>query len=356
MNAQRVLLLARPTRRRLQRLARESKDAALVIRVLIVLRYAEGWSTWEIASLVNRVPATVVRVLQRFERLGEVALIDGRRDNGIPKVDADSLQALAEIVERTPVEFGWRRSTWTLELLARALAATVGIDVSITTVHRMLRRLGARWGSPRPVVGCPWPRRRKQARLQEIRRLLARRGPAEPAYYEDEVDIHLNPKIGRDWMMRATQPRILTPGKNQKRYLAGALSLDGRTLVTVRARKKNTSLFLALLRALERRHRTARRIHLVLDNYNVHHAQRAKAFMRACAVPIELHFLPPYSPEANCIERLWLDLHASVTRNHRCSAMDQLMTEVGAWLRREARRRTRLPPAPVSSALRAVAA
>jgi len=32
----------------------------------------------------------------------------------------------------------------------------------------------------------------------------------------DEVDIHLNPKIGGDWMLAGQQRRILTPGKNQK--------------------------------------------------------------------------------------------------------------------------------------------
>ena len=34
---------------------------------------------------------------------------------------------------------------------------------------------------------------------------------------------------------------------------------------------------------------------------------------------VVLHFLPPYCPDDNRIERVWLDLHANVTRNHRCS-------------------------------------
>nr|WP_253816460.1 transposase [Myxococcus xanthus] len=32
---------------------------------------------------------------------------------------------------------------------------------------------------------------------------------------------------------------------------------------------------------------------------------------------IVLHFLPPDCPEANRIERVWLDLHANAARNHR---------------------------------------
>lgn len=41
--------------------------------------------------------------------------------------------------------------------------------------------------------------------------------------YEDEVDIHLNPKIGADWQLRGQQKRVVTPGQNEKYYLTGAL-------------------------------------------------------------------------------------------------------------------------------------
>lgn len=43
-----------------------------------------------------------------------------------------------------------------------------------------------------------------------------------PVFYEDEVDIHLNSKIGADWQLRGHQKRVVTPGQNEKYYLAGA--------------------------------------------------------------------------------------------------------------------------------------
>jgi transposase len=55
---------------------------------------------------------------------------------------------------------------------------------------------------------------------------------------------------------------------------------------------------------------------------------------------VQLHFLPPYCPDHNRIERLWKDLHDNVTRNHRCSTMDQLMQHVHDYLTQ--RRRTGL--------------
>lgn len=53
-----------------------------------------------------------------------------------------------------------------------------------------------------------------------------------------------------------------------------------------------------------------------------------------------LHFLPPYTPEANRIERAWLDLHANVTRNHRCTTIDDLMACVRRFIGKQNRAAT----------------
>ena len=62
------------------------------------------------------------------------------------------------------------------------------------------------------------------------------------------------------------------------------------------------------------------------------------ALKSASAVKFELHFLPPYCPDHNRIERIWKDLHDNVTRNHRCTTMDELMAEVRSYLTARNRR------------------
>jgi hypothetical protein len=47
---------------------------------------------------------------------------------------------------------------------------------------------------------------------------------------------------------------------------------------------------------------------------------------------IQLHFLPPYCPDENRIERLWLDLHANVTRNHKHANLPGLCQDVATYL------------------------
>ncbi|MCK4414557.1 MAG: transposase [Candidatus Eisenbacteria sp.] len=132
----------------------------------------------------------------------------------------------------------------------------------------------ARVGPSREVVACPWKAARRKRRLAQLRRLATNPPPREVVVYADEIDIHLNPKIGPDW---------------------------------------------------------ACTIHVILDNCVIH---KSRVFQLALArfPRIRLHFLPPYCPDANKIERQWQDLHANVTRNHTHRTIRQLINAVRRYL------------------------
>jgi len=100
----------------------------------------------------------------------------------------------------------------------RAVRRQTGVAVHVGTLSRALRRIGARRGRPRPTVGPPEGRNPQRWRLYPIRRLLRELPADEVAVYTDEVDIHLNPKIGWDWMVRGQHKEVRTPGKHRKRY------------------------------------------------------------------------------------------------------------------------------------------
>lgn len=320
-------------RRRLRRWYLRERNGIVRVRVLVVTRLAEGATSVDIERSGVCVRSTVSHVADRFRCLGELGLEDGRRFNGGSKLSEAVLMRLAELIRDTPQRFGWRRTNWTRELLAHQLASDTGVRLSLTTLTRLLKRMGARWGRPKLFVECPWSKRRRQRRLARIRSMLEKRGPDEVALYEDEVDIHLNPKAGPDWMPRGVQKWVRTPGKNKKRYLAGALNLGTGLLVWVEGERKRSQLFIDLVDAIARRYRRCKRIHLILDNYSIHTSKITRAAVQRHGGRVVLHFLPPFSPDENPIEGLWRDLHANVTRNHRCRSIEELMGEVNGYLK-----------------------
>lgn len=324
--------LGRNDRRVLCRIGRASGDPGTAIRFLVIARLGAGRSTVEVADSLDIARSTVVRVAGRFAEEGVHGLYDGRRTNGATKADDRFASRVAQLLRGSPEDFGWSRPTWTRELLCLQMTREKWPTVAVCTMGRVLARLGARLGTPKPIVLCPWPRDARIRRLAEIRALEERASVAEPVLYGDEVDIHLNPRVGRDWMLPGHQRRLLTPGKNQKFYLAGALDVRTGALHTTGAPKKGAELFCDLLRLLAAQYPRARRIHLVVDNYGIHSARIVARLLAELGGRVQLHFLPPYCPDANRIERVWQDLHANVTRNHRCRSMTELLAKARRYL------------------------
>ena len=331
--------LHRCDKRRLKRRANGTSDRKLAIRYLIVLNLADGRSPSDTARSLGISRSTVYRVAQRYREYGEAGLVDRREENGDEKLDECYLSTLWEVVESSPLDHGWKRPTWTREMIVETMWKKTGVRVHVSTMSRALRMIGARRGRPKPTVDCPWSKRAKNKRLREIKELVETLAEDEVLVYEDEVDIHLNPKIGLDWMVPGQQKEVVTPGQNQKRYLAGAMDSRTGELIWVEGESKNSILFLQLLWALHLHYPHARKIHVILDNYSIHHTEQVKtALATEAGQRFVLHFLPPYCPDHNKIERAWQDLHANVTRNHRCSTMAELMSNTRAYLRRRNRK------------------
>jgi transposase len=278
---------------------RRCRIAAVRIRYLIVLNLLNGRSAYQTAEVLRVHNTTVYRVARRFRDHGEWGLWDAREDNGQTKLDEQYLSVLYRVVRGTPPQYGWRRPTWTRELLIETLVRQTGVRIHVTTMSRALALVQARRGRPRPTVGCPWAKAAKSRRLNALRNLLATLPRRHVAVYEDEVDIHLNPKIGLDWMGRGQQKEVRTPGQNVKRYLAGALDARTGQLHWVEGVRKTSALFLALLDRLREVYAQAPVIHVILDNYRIHDSKIVQAALRWWGGRIRLHFLPPYCPNDN---------------------------------------------------------
>lgn len=325
--------LPKRVQRELRRDGQRHADVKYNVRCKVVMNLAKGHCLSSIQRHLDCSYSTIQRVAERFWREGQAGLVDRREDNGETAITADHEEFLLHAAEVTPQLFGFHRPTWTLELFVEVLRDELGTVVSKSTMSRVLARLGICLKRPKPIVLCPWKKRKRQRILRQIAQLLENVPEGEVVLYVDEVDIHLNPKIGLDWMPRGVQKTVVTPGKNEKRYLAGALNPRTGRITFVESDQKNSDLFIDQLWTLAKEdYPDAKRIHIVLDNYVIHSSRRTQIAVNALADKVTLHFLPPYCPDHNKIERLWKDLHDNVTRNHRCSSMNELMHEVRRYL------------------------
>lgn len=306
-----------------------SKAGNEVRRALIVLHSASGKGYRWIAEALLAAFDTIASVRASWTegRTGE-ALGSEPAERPIPWWHVQVTQWASL---QTPAAFGFHRTRWSCEMLSWVLQEQAGIRRSPETVRRGMTRLGFVWRRPRPVVGPTDPD--YATKVRRIRRFLRSLPADETAVFQDEVDVHLNPKMGSCWMLRGEQAEVVTPGNNEKRHLAGSLVWrTGTLVVSPPGTKRNAELFIAHLDDLRRRFRASRVIHVICDNARFHNCRAVWNYLARWSHRLRLHFLPKYAPETNPIERVWWRLHETVTRNHRAATMDALLKHVRDWL------------------------
>jgi len=283
----------------------------------------------EVARQLYSARSSVQRWRALFEDYGEDGLVPEPRGRSDWKASEAVFKTLELLMQGTPQDYGYLRTRWSSELLALELASQCGVEVHATTVRRWLKRLGFGYRRARPTLCIRDPK--KSQRLQAIAAVLREHSAETEVFYSDEADIDLNPRIGPAWMPRGKQSAIPTPGKNAKRYLAGALNARTGAVVWAEHERKDSCLFIHLLYKLRSRYRRAKRIVLIVDNYVIHKSHITRRWL-ANNPKFELVFQPVYHPWVNHIERLWKTMHDTVTRNHRCTSIDALMSNVRRFL------------------------
>jgi len=307
-------------------------EQRLRAHLLLLLDAGVAWSTIVVVLFTSS--STINRWRHRFLEGGLEAVIEapGRRRASRFCVVWGAL-IIRWVTTMSPTDFSFYRSRWTCGTVVTLLLEDHKVRVGRETVRRCLHAHDLVYRRPRPVLGPKDPDR--ALKLQQIRQLLRHLPANEIAFFQDEVDINTNPKIGSMWMHKGQQAEVETPGTNTKRYLAGAMNWRSGEVITTQGKRRNADLFLALLDELRRRYRRYRVIHVICDNAIFHRPDRCKqvrAYLERWGHRVQLHFLPTYAPETNPIERVWWHLHEEITRNHRCQNIDELLDLVMGWL------------------------
>lgn len=139
-----------------------SKDAFVMRRSQILLASARGLSPPKIAENLGCASQTVRNAIRTFNEKGLDALVEG---SSTPKrvyaaFDERSAEALRGVLHRSPREFGYESSLWTLDMAADA-AFEAGLTerrVSGETIRATLSRLlGIRWMRAKRWITSPDP-------------------------------------------------------------------------------------------------------------------------------------------------------------------------------------------------------
>lgn len=289
-----------------------SRDRMRAIRALIL---GENWDS--IARIFEVCDRTLTRWVDRFNDRGIDGLLDLPRP-GRPTAIADEHDALClELVEHPEKA---EQTHWTGRKFHGHLRNELQIEVGYSTVIRWLHEKNFRLKVPQP-----WPDRQDEAQREAfVERVAAWLQDDEiELWYADETGIEGDPRPRRRWAKKGEKTRLTRNGDHLRMNVAGMVAPRTGEVFALEMSHSDRECFQVFLNEANRHAvRSRKRNLLIVDNASWH---KCKSLDWGAFEPV---FLPPYSPDLNPIERLWLLIKANWFADFIAKNKDQLIARI----------------------------
>jgi transposase len=153
----------------------------------------------------------------------------------------------------------------------------------------------------------------QEAFIKYYEELKEKAGEKEAIYFADSVHPQHQTKLAYGWILKGERKPIAATKKQYRLNFMGGICLKGHRFIYKQSEKVDAKSIKEFLRELRRENAGQNKIHVILDNAGYHKSKEVIGYARELL--IELHYLPPYSPNLNPIERLWKLMHENVTYN-----------------------------------------
>ncbi|WP_110410653.1 IS630 family transposase [Vibrio rumoiensis] len=292
--------LSNQKKKQLERMHDSSRDRRVCDRIKAVLLASEGWSVSMISQALRIHQTTVTRHINDYLQSEKLKPENGGSQS---KLNADETMALIEhLAENT-----YFHTHQIVEYVQNQFQVTY----TVAGMNKWLHHNGFSYKQPKGVPHKLNPEAQEAfiQHYQELKQLN------EPILFMDAVHPSQATKITYGWIRKGEDKVIETTGSRTRLNFVGALNLtDISTTVTESYETIDSESIARFFWKLKKDHYPLeQKIHVILDGAGYHRSQLVKDFARM--LNIELHYLPPYSPNLNPIERLWKVMHEHARNN-----------------------------------------
>lgn len=280
---------------------RKERDKRICDWIKAVLAYDDGYSYSEIARILLLDDETIRRHINDY--LVEKKLAPTNGGSASKLTDKESRELIEHLQEITYLY---------VKDICQYVKSTYKKHYRISGMTKWLHTNNFCYKKPH-AVPAKADRKRQKAFINYYKKLKARAGKNEPIYFADSVHPQYQTQLTYGWILKGERKGIATTGRQKRLNFIGGIGLDGHRIVYQQADKIDADSIAGFLCELRKQNPGQYKIHVIWDNAGYHHDEGLQKFAEGLA--IELHYLPPYSPNLNPIERLWKIMHEHVTYN-----------------------------------------
>lgn len=293
--------LTTPERDTLKIQHKHERDKRVCDRIKAVLLYDEGWEYKAIAHVLLLSDEAVRQHIHGYQDERKLKPENG---GSYSKLNEEQAKLLSQHLQN-------HTYLYTKDIVAY-IKCQFGIEYTATGVTAWLHTHGFSYKKPAVVPG----KANREAQEQWIREYeeLKKHLPVDEAIcFTDGVHPTHNTKTTYGWIKKGVRKEIPTNTGRQRLNLSGAIDINSKRVFIREDITLNAQSIIAFLKYVEIAYPSSKKIHMFCDNAKYYRNKDVQAYVRDSK--IEMHFLPPYSPNLNPIERLWKFVNERVLHN-----------------------------------------
>jgi transposase len=293
---------------------KHERDGRIRDRIKAVLLYDKGWTIEQIAEALLISDDTVRAHIDEYQKLLKL-----KPENG------GSVEKLS-FEQSTQLEQHLQNHTYLYvkDIVAYVLVA-FSVEYTVHGLRQWLRRHGFSYKKPAIVPGKANKEQQEKwlAEYEKLRQELPRN---ETIAFMDGVHPTHNVQPAYGWIKIGVRKEIATNTGRMRLNLSGIIDVISHNLLVKEDLTLNAESTIQFFKNIEKAYPTMKMVHVFCDNAPYYRNARVRQYLETSK--ISLHFLPPYSPNLNPIERLWKWMKERVIYNTYYSDFEDFRSSV----------------------------
>lgn len=117
-----------------------------------VLLVSQGFSCYEVGSMLGHTPKTIETWINQFNVKGFAGLQEDLKSGRPPSLNETMISGINSDLRNNPRNFGYGQNLWDGKLLSHHIEKVYDVKLGVRQCQRLFNKLGFRLRKPRPVI------------------------------------------------------------------------------------------------------------------------------------------------------------------------------------------------------------
>lgn len=286
-----MIFLSDSERAHLKAQHRRERDKRICDRIKAVLLFDKGWSIAEIAEALLLSEDAIREHVAEYRESKKLKPENG---GSVQKLSSEHSDQLVKHLQS-------HTYLYVKDIIAH-VQSTWSVTYSVPGMRNWLQRYGFSYKKPALVPGKADGQQQREwmDRYEKLKQDLA---ADETICFMDGVHPTHNVQPAYGWIQKGVRKEVPANSGRSRINLSGVLDVIDHKVLVQEDRTLNAEATVSFFRKVEDAYPGKKRIHIFCDNAGYYRNKTVTEYLQTSR--IKLHFLPPYSPNLNPIERLW---------------------------------------------------